>query len=375
MSRTLDVPLLAVTVALCLLGGLVLDSATAHRFAWSPEAIRQAGAMGVGLVLMLGLSRLQPATLQKAAVPLYLLALASLVLVRIPGIGQVSHGARRWISLGPLGAFQPSEPAKIVLLLAVATLLARRSGRQATPLATALLALALAALPTVLIMMQPDLGTALVFIGTTGIMLLVSGASPVLLLALATGAIAAAPHFMHDYQRDRLMTYLHPDADPQGTGYNLIQARIAVGAGRLWGTGLYQGPMSQHGFVPENWTDFIFSVIGEELGLVGCIGFLALFTILIGLLIRTAMGARDRFDMLLATGVAAMFTMHIMVNIGMVIGLLPATGIPLPFTSYGGTAVLAQMAALGMALSVYRRSREREEDAWGLRTRLDDLVE
>jgi rod shape determining protein RodA len=365
--RALDIPLLVVTVVLCALGGLVLDSATAHQLAWSPEVVRQTAAMGVGLLVMLACWRVSPAMLRKLAPFLYLVAVAGLVLVRIPGIGQLSHGARRWISLGPFGAFQPSEPAKLFLLLAVATLLTRRPD-PSTRLSTALGALLLLAVPCGLIMLQPDLGTALVLCGTTLALLIVSGTSPVLLLALGTGGLAAAPYFMHDYQKARLMTYLNPQADPMGSGYNLLQAQTAVGSGQLFGTGLFTGPMSQHGFVPENWTDFIFTVVGEEMGFVGCIGFLALYAVLIGLLVRTALMARDRFDMLLASGVAAMLALHVLVNVGMVLSLLPATGFPLPFASYGGTAVVTHMAALGLAMGVYRRYHETSEDLWGMRT-------
>ncbi|MHB2016457.1 MAG: rod shape-determining protein RodA [Candidatus Xenobia bacterium] len=358
--RSIDVPLLASTLALCLLGALVLDSVTAHAPHVSPEMKRQALAMAVGLLLALALSRLPPSAFARASVPLYLFGVSGLLAVRF--IGHISHGARRWISLGPLGEFQPSEPAKLVLLIAVATLLANGLPR-VTALRT-LGALLLAAVPCALILTQPDLGTAVVLAGTTMAMLIVSGASPILLVALCTSGVLAAPHFMHSYQQHRLTTYMHPELDPMGMGYNLIQARTAVGSGRIWGDGLFAGPMSQHGFVPENHTDFIFSAIGEELGLVGGVGFLLLYAILIGCVVRTALAGRTRLEVLLATGVAAMLSLHVAVNIGMVIGLVPATGLPLPFTSYGGSAVITHFAALGVVLSVYR-SRVRDQDAAG----------
>jgi rod shape determining protein RodA len=243
----------------------------------------------------------------------------------------------------------------LILVVAIAALVAARSRSGAPSYGTTLMALVLAAVPSFLVFLQPDLGTALVLMGTVLIMLTVAGAPPVLLLGLVGGVFLAAPHYMHDYQRARMLVYLHPEADPSGIGYNLIQARIATGAGGQWGTGLYLGSMTQSGFVPENHTDFIFSAMGEELGFVGCVGFLALCTILVSRVVRTALHARERFDMLLAAGVAALLSLHAIINVAMVIGMLPATGVPLPFVSYGGTAVITQMATLGLVLGMARK--------------------
>jgi rod shape determining protein RodA len=320
-----------------------------------PEAARQGLWFGLGVMGLLAFAFVPPILLQWLAWPLYAVSLALLGAVMLPGFGHSANGAQRWLSLGGI-TLQPSEIAKLALVLVLAHVLSR--AQHASPrmrwLAYVLCGI-LAALPCGLIMLQPDLGTALVLLAVTAIMVFVAGCSPALLLGLLTAGISVAPRILKQYQRDRLLVFLHPDMDPRGLGYNLIQSKMAIGAGGLWGQGLFCGLMSQLHYVPEQRTDFIFSVMGEELGFVGCVAFLCLYLMLGICLARAAWRAPDRFGQLLISGLGGMFAFHVVVNAGMTLGVLPVVGIPLPLVSYGGTAVLTDLLAIGAVMAVSPR--------------------
>jgi rod shape determining protein RodA len=359
--RRLPLGLFAAGLALCALGWLMVYSATGQTVVKGSDAWRQAFYIVVGMGLMVGLSLLDYRWLRKVAVPIYLINLAMLMAVALPGIGHSAKGAQRWISLGPMGTFQPSELAKLLLIITLCCWLARRAeithGQVSDPL-TLIVSLLHVGILFVLIMLQPDLGTAMVLVAVMTVLLFVIGMSPIYLAGMLTAGLALVTVALKGYQRDRLLIYLYPEADPLGMGYSLIQSKTAIGSGGLWGKGLFAGNMTQHGFVPEHMTDFIFAVVGEELGLLGAVGLILLYALLLWLILRIAVKASDRFGMLLCTGVLAMIGFHVFVNIGMTIGLMPVTGVPLPFISYGGSAILTNLMALGLVGSVYLHQRE-----------------
>jgi rod shape determining protein RodA len=274
-------------------------------------------------------------------------------------------GAQRWISLGPLGTFQPSEPAKLVIAIALAAVLCRGTYQNLAELWKPLVTVAV---PALLIVKQPDLGTSLVLLailtaelffalpklGDFGIYAL--GMLVVAAAALGTNAV------LKPFQRARLFVFLNPRADPQGTGYNLNQSKIAVGSGEWFGRGLFHGTQTQLNFVPEHSRDFIFTVLAEEWGFAGAVGLLALYAAVLYGGVRTMLCARDRFGFLLAAGLVGMLFFHVLVNLGMTIGVMPITGIPLPFMSYGGSAMLTDFAAIGILLNIYS---QRDRDVLG----------
>ncbi len=340
-------------VALSLFGVLIIHSADLHSAAAGSEWRKQLIYVSAGVVAMALAASVDYRRWQRAAVWLYVGNLLLLVLVMRGGHSAL--GAQRWLSLGPLGTFQPSEPAKLVLAIAIATLLARRPVVGRRDIALVLGAVAVYA---ALILKQPDLGTTLV-IGAIVTVELFFGVSKALhfviyaAASLATAAFVVGTNFvLKPFQRSRLLIFLHPGSDPQGAGWNLNQSKIAVGSGELFGKGLSHGTQTQLNFVPEHSRDFIFTVVGEELGYLGSLGLLCAFGVLLFGGLRAAFDAHDRFGLLLAVGIVAMFAFHIIVNIGMTVGIMPITGIPLPFMSYGGSAILTDFAAIGILLNV-----------------------
>ena len=291
---------------------------------------------------------------QRWAPALYVVNL--LLLLFILRGGHSAMGAQRWISLGPLGTFQPSEPAKLVVAISLAAVLCRGTYEEIQDLWKPLLSVAI---PALLVLKQPDLGTSLVLVailtvelffglpklGDFGIYAL--GVLVVAAAALGTNAV------LKPFQRARLFVFLNPKADPQGSGYNLNQSKIAVGNGEWFGRGLYRGTQTQLNFVPEHSRDFIFTVLAEEWGFAGVLALLGLYAALLYGGIRTMLAARDRFGFLLAAGLVGMLFFHVLVNLGMTIGIMPITGIPLPFMSYGGSAMLTDFIAVGILLNIY----------------------
>jgi rod shape determining protein RodA len=279
-----------------------------------------------------------------------------LLLLAVHLVGHSALGARRWLSVAGF-PLEPSELSKLLLVVVLAAYLSRGEGLSWRTFGGALL---MAAPPACLILTQPDLGTTIVLIGVLFGMLFLAGARAWQLFSLVFAggvALPLLPYLLHGYQRRRLEIFLDPNQDPLGAGYNLLQARIAVGAGGLFGQGWLHGLQGQLGFVPERATDFVFAIFAEEFGLFGSLVLLAVFGMLLIRLLRTAALAPDRFGELLAGGVFLMLLVQVVENVGMNIGVLPIAGIPLPLVSYGGSATITTLAALGLVQSVALRRR------------------
>ncbi|BCX80760.1 rod shape determining protein RodA [Methylomarinovum caldicuralii] len=340
-----------------LLGGLLLLAGTGLLILYSagggnPVLVyKQAARLGIAFTVMLALAQVHPRTLYRWSP--YLYAVGIVLLVAVLGVGDVGKGARRWLDLGFV-RFQPSEFVKIFTPMLVARFLAQQ------PLPPGLKTLAWAglwiALPVLLIAKQPDLGTALLVATAGGAVVFYAGVSWRLLAVLAGTVLAALPvvwMLLHDYQRDRVLMFLNPEQDPLGRGYHTIQAKIAIGSGGLQGKGWLGGTQSHLEFLPEPHTDFIFAVLAEEFGLVGCTALLGLYLFIVGRGMAMALEAQDTFSRLLCGGLALTFFVYVFVNVGMVIGLLPVVGVPLPLVSYGGTSMVTLMAGFGIMMSLH----------------------
>ncbi|GAC1441300.1 MAG: rod shape-determining protein RodA [Vulcanimicrobiaceae bacterium] len=340
-------------ITLSLYGVVLIHSADFHDVAAASEWHKQLIYIGLGIVVMTLFAAIDYHKWQRWAFGLYIGNLALLGLVMVGG--RSALGAQRWINLGFI-QFQPSEPAKLILAICIAAMLARTATVGWREMGQTIL---MVGVPALLILKQPDLGTSLV-IGAILTAELFFGVSKMRYFgAYVTGGAAIASfvvgtkYVLKPFQRSRLLVFLHPDADPQGVGWNLNQSKIAVGSGELFGKGLFHGTQTQLNFVPEHSRDFIFTVLGEELGFVGALGLICTYAIVLFGAFRAMLAARDRFGVLLSVGLIAMLAFHITINIGMTVGIMPITGIPLPFLSYGGTAVLTDFAAVGLLLNVY----------------------
>jgi rod shape determining protein RodA len=316
---------------------------------------KQLARLGMAFAAMVGLAQIPPRTLYRWSPFLYGLGIVLLVAVLLKG--DIGKGAQRWLDLGVI-RFQPSEFVKIFTPMLLAWFLARY------PLPPRLGVIALSTLwiglPVGLIAKQPDLGTALLVLSSGCAVLFFAGISWRLLAGLAAGVAAALPvlwSFLRDYQRDRVLMFLNPEADPLGRGYHTIQAKIAIGSGGLTGKGWLMGTQAHLEYLPEPHTDFIFAVLAEDFGLLGCIGLLALYLVIIGRSLYLALQNQDTFSRLLGSSLAFTFFVYVFVNIGMVIGILPVVGVPLPLISYGGTSVVTLLAGFGimMSLSTHRK--------------------
>jgi rod shape determining protein RodA len=340
-------------VVLALYGVVCIHSAGLHDSDASAEWRKQLIFIAIGVVLMALFASIDYHKWQRWAFGLYAANFFLLGLVLVGG--RSALGAQRWINIGPV-QFQPSEPAKLILAIAIAALVSRTPAVRWREVGIAVLAVAV---PALLILKQPDLGTALVIFAILSAELFF-GVSKMeyfaaySLVTIALGAfVVGTKYVLKPFQRNRLLVFLHPEADPQGAGWNLNQSKIAVGSGGLFGKGLFHGTQTQLHFVPESSRDFVFTVIGEELGYVGALGLIALYAIVLFGAVRALLAAGDRFGVLLAAGLIAMFVFHITINIGMTVGIMPVTGIPLPFISYGGTAILTDFAAVGILLNIH----------------------
>jgi rod shape determining protein RodA len=359
--RHLDPTLLISALALTAFGNLMVYSASSSRLrdqGLSPRYLlnRQMTFSLIGLAVMVVVATFNYRRLRAWAFPLYLGGLALLIAVLSP-LGASAKGAQRWINVG-FFQLQPSEFMKLAVLVALAYFLSERRGH---PAAGAVIgACALVLVPAVLIFKQPDLGTLLVLMALLLTMLIVGGTRArtmfvIILLGVSSVIGILHTHVLKDYQLARLTAFLDPSADKQRTGYNLDQARIAVGSGQLTGKGLFTGTQTNLDFVPEVQTDFIFTAVGEELGFVGSVVLLGLFAIFLWRGLRIAMLSKDLFGTMLAAGVVAMLAFQMFINIGMTIGVSPITGIPLPFVSYGGSSIVTTYIATGLLLNVHMR--------------------
>ncbi len=348
----LDLPLIAALIGLASIGLVTLYSAGGQS---QGIVVRQGIRLGLGFALMVLVAQIPPRHLLRWSPWLYAIGVA--LLVAVLAAGDVAQGAQRWIRVGGF-KFQPSEMSKITVPLMLAWFLAERP--LPPSLARLLGAGVLLAVPTVLIARQPDLGTAVLVASSGGFVLFLAGMSWRLLGALGVLAAAAAPLLwlgMRDYQRQRVLTFLDPEKDPLGTGYHIIQSKIAIGSGGLYGKGWLNGTQSQLDFLPERSTDFVFAVFSEEFGLLGVLVLLALYLFVVGRGLLLASAAQESSARVLAGALTLTFFVYVFVNIGMVSGLLPVVGLPLPLISYGGTSLVTLMTAFGILMSAYSHRR------------------
>jgi rod shape determining protein RodA len=358
--RKYDWVLLVAVVGLSLIGTLLVYSATQPSADPRSYLVKQLINVALGLILMVAVSLLDYRQIRLLAPIVYAVAVLGLVAVLSP-LGTTVSGAKAWINLPAGFQVEPSEFAKIGLVLVIAVVFGelRDSGRIPGPKHAAGV-LALALVPVVLVEREPALGVIILLLLMTFGMIALSGLRLRWVAALVVaGALAVLAvfklHLLRAYQLDRLTAFLHPGADPTGTGYETIHSKIMIGSGGLLGTGWLHGPLVTASFVPNQQTDFIFSVAGEEVGFVGCAVIIALLGLLIFRALRIATRADDQFGLLAASGIALWFGLQAFINIGMTIGIMPVTGLPLPFVSYGGSAMFADMIAIGVLQSVHRR--------------------
>ncbi len=339
-----------VLIAIAAIGCAMLYSVSGARF--EPWVKAHAVRFGFALAAMLTVALVDIRTLLRLAYPAYVGAL--ILLVAVEFIGVVGMGGQRWLDIGFM-RLQPSEPMKIALVMALARYYHGLNAWQSARFTYLLVPLALIAVPMVLIARQPDLGTALMLaLGGAAVMFL-AGASKWLFIGGGAAAAAAVPvvwSLLHDYQRDRILTFLNPEHDPLGAGYQIIQSKIALGSGGAFGKGFLAGTQSHLNFLPEMKTDFIFTVLGEEFGIVGGLLVIALYMVLLTYALYVAATCRNQFGRLLAAGLAFTIFLYMFINIAMVMGLLPVVGVPLPLISYGGSAMLTMMLSFGLILAV-----------------------
>ena len=363
MKRLFSFDWLLLVSALFLLGtGLLslysISSETAGTAFSNSYFVRQASFAALGFVLMAVLAFLDYRHIEKFSTTIFFLAAFLLLAVLV--LGRVIRGTTGWISLGPVN-FQPVEGAKIALILFLASFISRKTS-ELGEWVRIIASLVLSSLFIFLVMKQPDLGSAIVLSAIWGGMIVASGirAKHVLVLIVLGVAIATSGwFFLAGYQRDRLTVFIHPERDPKGSGYNVLQAMVAVGSGGVFGKGVGYGSQSQLNFLPEKHTDFIFAVIGEELGLFGVGLLFFAYGTLFYRIYRIGRDARDNFGYLIALGSFIFFAVQVAINIGMNVGVLPVTGLPAPFLSYGGSSLLASFALIGILLSVSRRGKEK----------------
>lgn len=355
---------LLIAIIACIGFAMLYSVAGGH---FDPWANKQMVRFAFGLVILVAVAVTDIRLWMSLAYPAY--AVSLLLLVAVEVAGHVGLGAQRWIELGPL-QLQPSELMKISLVLALAKYLHGQSVEEVSHPLRLFIPLGMIVVPAVLVLMQPNLGTATILIADGCSLLFLAGLSWWWIGPAIAGVIAAIPiawEFLHDYQKARVMTFLNPSSDALGAGWNISQAEIALGSGGVAGKGFVQGTQSQLNFLPEKETDFIFTTLGEEFGFVGAIALLLLFVVVIAYGINIAMNSRSQFGRLLAMGITLNFFFYIMINAAMVMGLIPVVGIPMPLVSYGGTAMLTVMFGFGLLMSVHvHRQVEIPRHAGGL---------
>jgi rod shape determining protein RodA len=317
-----------------------------------PWAATQLVRFGIALIPMIGAALLGIRHWFRAAYWMYAIALVLVVAVDLRGF--VGMGARRWIDLG-LIQLQPSSLMNIALVLALARYFHARSDDDIACLRYLIPPALMILIPAALVLKQPDLGTAVMLVITGAALFFMAGVRLRFFALMALGAAAALPagwHFLRDYQKNRIYTFLDPESDPLGAGYHILQSKIALGAGGFFGRGFLNGSQSHLSFLPEKQTDFIFTTLAEEFGFIGGLGLLALYTLMIGYGFVIALGCSNHFGRLLGLGIVTNFSLYVFINTAMVMGLIPVVGVPLPLISYGGTAMLAVMFGFGLLLNV-----------------------
>ena len=363
-----DLTLNLAVAALLAIGTLLVYAATREWFRSNnldPEYYLKRHILNIliGALLAYGTTLIDYRLLRAYAPILWLISIIGLIAVFIPGIGEEVNNSNAWISLPGGFQLQPAELAKIAIIIGIAMVLSDRDQNQNDPTDLDVVkALAIAAIPVFLIVLQPDLGTILIISAAVVAMIGVSGARPIwvvglLLLAVVGGFTAVKTGAVSEYQVARLQSFIDPTSDPQATGYQIRQSRITIGSGGFFGKGLFEGPQTSGRFVPEQQTDFIFTVAGEELGFVGCSLILFLYLLIFIRAFSICRQSRDLFGRLVCIGVIAWFIFQSFENIGMAMGLMPMTGVPLPFLSYGGSSMFANLIGIGLLQNVHARSR------------------
>lgn len=331
-------------------GALMLFSIAGS--SWDPWAAKHVVRFTICLLMMIALAMIDIRVWFALAYPIYGIGLLLLVAVEV--VGDVRLGAQRWLSIGSF-SFQPSEVMKLGIVLALARYYHGASAQRARLSWWLLVPAAMIAAPVLLVAHQPDLGTAMLILLTGASIVVLAGLSWRIILAGVAAFLAVVPPFvifvMHDYQRQRVLTFLDPESDPSGAGYHILQSMIALGSGGLLGKGYGLGSQSQLNFLPEKQTDFIFATLAEEFGFVGCVSVLVLYAAVIFMALRTSYVAHSHFARLAAAGVTATFTLYVMINGAMVMGLAPVVGVPMPLLSYGGTVMLTVMIGFGLVQS------------------------
>ena len=351
-SLHLDGPLLIALVFLSALGLVVIFSASGEN--WD-VMLRQGVRLGVSLVAMLILAQVPPETLRRLSPHLFVIGLVALLGVLV--IGVTAKGAQRWLDLGVV-RFQPSELMKLAVPMAVAWLLTR--GRLPPSFTMVMAALMVTLIPAGLVVIQPDLGTAIMLIVSGMIVVFLAGIRWHHIMMLLAALAASAPFLwsrFDGYQQQRILTLFDPFSDPLGSGYQTIQAQIAIGSAGIWGKGWLEGSQSHLEFIPERSTDFIFAVFAEEFGLIGVLMLVLLYVFIVGRCLVMAYHTRNTYSRLLIGALALTFFFYLFVNLGMVSGILPIVGVPLPLISYGGTSMLTLMAGFGMIMGMHARRR------------------
>ncbi len=348
----IDYVLIFLVLILVIYGLILIYSASGQDLSPDGEFRRQLSYLALGLLMLIICTAVNYEIF--AGFELYTYVFTLIILVAVIFVGQEALGAQRWIRIG-FFSFQPSEFAKIFVIISMAVRLSKDDALKLDNLAGTFIYLGL---PMVLVMMQPDLGTALVLVAVLFTMLFVRGFNPLYILGLVVAGAGVSPFLLKEYQKQRLSVFLDPYSDPTGAGWNVIQSIVGIGSGKLWGRGLFSGTLTQLQFVPEHSTDFIFAVLGEELGFVGGASLILLYFFLLWKTIHIARQSRDLTGSLIATGISAMFLFHIFINLGMAMGIMPATGIPLPFVSYGGSSLVASLMACGLLLNISLRREQ-----------------
>jgi rod shape determining protein RodA len=348
----IDVPLLAGLAFLSSVSLIILYSASGQQ---TELLMRHAARLGLAYSAMLVLAQIHPRHLQRYAPLLFVIGTGLLLAVLISG--DIGKGAQRWLNLG-FFRFQPAEMIKISTPMIIAWYLAEHvlppQRRQI------MITAGLIAIPTLLIAKQPDLGTSLLVAASGTAVLFMSGIPwwfQIRCVVLLAGLTPILWHFMHDYQKARIMTLLNPEADPLGKGYHIIQSKIAIGSGGIYGKGWLNGTQAHLEFLPERSTDFIFAVFAEEFGLLGCLGLLTVYLLICCRCLYITVHAQDTFSRLLAGSLSITFFIYVFVNVGMVIGILPVVGVPLPLVSYGGTSMVTLLAGFGILMSIHTHRR------------------
>ena len=349
----IDLPLLFGLFAALCFSLFVLYSASGQEL---DMLLRQITRTGAAFLLMIVVAQIPPRLYAKASIYLYIVGLILLILVEL--FGDISKGAQRWLNLGFI-RIQPSEIFKVVMPLCVATFLSKTS--IPPKFITTIGAFIIVGMPTVLILLQPDLGTASLVAVAGCIGIFIAGLSWWWIIIGAGAGAAALPvmwnFVLHDYQKQRVLTLIDPSSDPLGAGYHIIQSKIAIGSGGLYGKGWLQGSQSQLDFLPEPHTDFIFAVLSEETGLIGFIVLMSLYCFIIGRCVLITLNTKDNFERILCGSFTFTFMFYIFVNIGMVSGILPVVGVPLPLISYGGTAMITLTICFVMIMSIHTHKK------------------